>query len=233
MKHILISIVTPIYNEEAIIASSVYQNIAAAASVTDCYEIILVDDNSTDRSRSIIESEFGKNELVSILHKEVNEGFGGAVKSGIASAKGKYILCVPSDSPLSPAIFSLFFENAVKADVLVSYRKERRGYSVLMKFNSIVFHALVSVLFNMQLRDYNWIHMYHRRIFDEGKIVITYPGIFMLSEVLIKAKRKGYTFYEFEVEQNERLTGIASASRLPTMAKTLFDIFHFWITGKA
>ncbi|MBS1618320.1 MAG: hypothetical protein JST76_07370 [Bacteroidetes bacterium] len=69
--------------------------------------------------------------------------------------------------------------------------------------------------------------MYDRKIFSEGGIVIEYDGIFMLAEILIKAKKKGYSFYEFEVEQKQRLTGIATASRPSAIIRTLRDIIFF------
>ncbi len=110
---------------------------------------------------------------------------------------------------------------------MVSFRKEKVGYSLQKKINSWVYHFLVSYLFSMNLKDYNWIHMYNRRIFNNKDVFIEHNGIFMLAEVLIKAKKKGFTFYEFEVVQIERLTGIATASKLSAIVKTIFEIISF------
>ena len=134
---------------------------------------------------------------------------------------------MPADSPLTPELYRAFSTHAPKADVLVSYRQKRIGYTPLMLFNSWLYHFTISVLFGMRLRDYNWIHLYHRKIFTEGKISIEYKGIFMLAEILIKAKRKDFTFYEFEVQQTQRLTGIATASKPSAMLCTFFDVVSF------
>lgn len=120
---------------------------------------------------------------------------------GFSIAKYTYIMCVPVDSPLDENMFTAFTKHIHHADVLVSYRVARLGYSFRMKLNSWLFHILVSFLFNMKLKDYNWIHLYHRKIFDEGKISIQSKGLFALAEVLIKANKRAFTFCEFPVSQ--------------------------------
>jgi hypothetical protein len=69
-----------------------------------------------------------------------------------------------------------------------------------------------------------WIHMYHRKLFEQGEIQIEYNGIFMLAEILIRAHRKGYTFYEFEVKQTQRLTWIATSAKPSTLIQSFFDV---------
>jgi hypothetical protein len=69
--------------------------------------------------------------------------------------------------------------------------------------------------------------MYHRRIFDNG-VTIQSKGMFMLAEVLIAAKKKGYTFYEIPVRQTQRITGVATASKLSTILKTLKEILSYY-----
>ena len=64
------------------------------------------------------------------------------------------------------------------------------------------------------------------------KIEIQYDGLFMFAEVLIKAKRKGFSFYEFPVEQTQRVTGIASASKVRNVLVTLSNIVSFFYKFK-
>ena len=223
-----ISVIIPAFNEEAIIANavSVAESILVAAGAD--FEIIVINDGSNDNTGEILDRQFAQIPHISIHHKPKNEGFGSAIRSGIKLATRQFIFCVPVDSPLTTALYQAFSSNVYKADVLVSYRRQKVGYSIRKHINSWVYHWLVSRLFGMNLRDYNWIHLYNRRIFDEGKIEIEYNGIFMLAEILIKAQRKGFTFYEFEVEQTERLTGIATASKFSAIIRTLGEMTDFW-----
>lgn len=222
-----VSVIIPAYNEEAIIKNAVKNALDILVAANIDFEIIIVNDGSSDNTGAILDEFFTGHSNITVYHNPHNEGFGGAIRCGVKLAKKPFIFCVPADSPLTVALYQAFSSNAHKADVLVSYRRAKLGYSVKKHINSYVYHKLVTVLFKMNLRDYNWIHMYNRKIFDEGKIEIEYNGIFMLAEILIKAKRAGFTFFEFEVEQTERLTGIATASRFTAILKTLVDIIGF------
>lgn len=224
---IRLSVITPIYNEEDIIVKSTEENIAVLKTFGIDYEVILVNDGSSDSSKQLIENAFSTEKQIIIHNKATNEGMGSALRKGIELSTKDYIICVPADSPLSAFTFKEFIAHLHSADVLVSYRIKRLGYTRRMLLNSWVFHVLVTSLFGMNLRDYNWIHLYSRRIFTEGKVSIEYNGLFMLAEILIKCQRAGYSFCEFPVHQNERLTGIASASKPINVIKTLLALLHF------
>jgi glycosyltransferase involved in cell wall biosynthesis len=158
-----------------------------------------------------------------IVHKE-NGGFGSAIKKGISIAKNEYIICIPADSPLDEQTAKSFFEAHLKSDIVVSYRLERKGYSKWMLLNSKVFHFLVSNLFNIKLKDFNWIHLYKTEIFNH--VDIQSKGIFMLAEVLVKAKKLKYSFIEIPVYQRQRLTGIATASKPSAVIKTILEMIR-------
>lgn len=226
-KNVSLSLITPVYNEDEIIVNATIINIEVLKNAGLEYEIILVNDGSTDNSKKAIDTHLAILPQVEVFHKEKNEGMGSAIRKGISLSNKEYIICVPADSPLNKDSFNAFLNNINKADVMVSYRIKRKGYSPRMLLNSFVFHYLVTWLFNIHMRDYNWIHLYHRKIFDEGKILIESKGIFMLAEILIKAKRLGYTFIEFPVEQHERLTGLATAGKISAVIKTFKEIWLF------
>jgi glycosyltransferase involved in cell wall biosynthesis len=227
MSDFSVSVIIPAFNEEAIIETSVNQALQILKCHSADFEVIIVNDCSSDRTREILDSKFSQFKEISIIHKVKNEGFGSAIRTGISNSTKEFLFCVPVDSPLTTDLFLSFRENSNKADVLVSYRKKRLGYSTLMLFNSWLYHLIISILFGLRLKDYNWIHLYNRKIFDQGEIKIDYNGIFMLAEILIKAKQKGYTFYEFEVIQTQRLTGIATSAKPSVVFQTFMDMLVF------
>ncbi len=223
-----VSVVTPIYNEEEIVVQAIHQNLDALNQLQCNYEIIVVNDGSTDKSRGLLEKHFAHFEKIKIIHHSKNEGFGRAVMSGIKQANKDYILCIPSDNPLSLSMLKNFAAAAEKADIIVGYRNGRNGYTPMMRLNAQVFHGAVTTLFNIQLRDFNWIHMYSRNFFAERKVKVQSTGIFMLAEILIRAKKEGCTFHEIFIEQSVRVSGVASASKLSTMVKTLKELLLFY-----
>src|SRR5690554_6824579 len=128
MNSYSISIVTPIFNEEEIVESTLIKNIEILNSRNINYEVIVVDDASTDDSLIIL-NELSKTYSFKLISHKVNMGFGGAVKSGIEAAQKDYILCLPADNPLDKDIYSAFESNLGKADLLISYRRKRLGYT--------------------------------------------------------------------------------------------------------
>jgi len=222
-----LSVVIPAYNEEQYVKESVEINLDILQNSTVDYEVIIVDDGSSDATADIIKQHFSSSHNVKIFVKNRNEGFGGAVRFGIKKASKDYILVVPVDSPLTKDVFNQFIQNIGKGDILLGYRIEKKGYTFRMKLNSVVYHFLISTLFNLKLRDHNWMHLYPSKLFKEDKVSISSKGIFMLAEVLVRAKRLGYTFYEFPVDHQIRTTGVATASTFSAGLRTLAELFKF------
>jgi glycosyltransferase involved in cell wall biosynthesis len=228
MNPVEFSIIVPVFNEEELIVDSLSRTIDSLKSFKITYEIIVVDDGSSDASEYLVRQAFGSlSELRQCKHIK-NMGLGAALRTGILHAVGEFILCVPVDSPLNKKVLGSFINNRAKGDVLVGYRINRKGYTWYMKFNSYLYAHMVSILFNIKLRDYNWVHSYHRRIFDKGKVTINNNRIFMLAETLIKARDLGFVIYEFPVDQEVRIAGTPSASKVKNMIQTMLDLFRFY-----
>lgn len=226
-----LSVIVPVFNEQEIIEGAILKNLRILNESGLVFEMVVVNDGSSDSSATIIDKVTNGTDRVSVYHHIKNVGLGGAMRTGIQHSRMDYITVMPADSPLTEKLLHGFYDHMSSATVVVAYRRERRGYSTRMKVNSGAFHLLVSLLFNMRLKDYNWIHLYPRTLFMDGNVIITYSGLFALAEILIKAKWARYRFEEFEVEQQERLTGIASASQLINVIKTLRDLIHFRIVS--
>lgn len=224
-KQISLSLIIPVYNEEETILSAIESNLNALKKYLTNYEIIIVNDGSQDNSQAIINNFINGKENFIAIEKEINQGMGSAVRLGIEHAKFDYILPVPADCPLDENTLNNFLSNLDKVDVLIGYRPQRVGYSLRMQINSIVFHKLISRLFKINLKDYNWIHLYKRKIFFDDGITISSNGIMMLAEILIKAERKGMFMKEIEIVQRARLTGTATAAKFITVIKTIIEIF--------
>lgn len=227
-KNISLSLIIPVFNEEQSVQAAIESNLYALNQQLTQFEIIVVNDGSDDSSQEIINQFIKDRSNISSIQKEKNEGIGSAIRTGIYNAKYDYVFPVPVDCPLDNETLSLFLSQLGNADVIAGYRPKRVGYSVRMRMNSYLFHAIISFLFNVKLKDYNWIHLYKRKIFIKDGIEITSNGIVMLAEVLIKSLRKGLSVKEIEVVQRERLTGIATASKFTTLLKTFKEIISLY-----
>ena len=128
--------------------------------------------------------------------------------------------------PAEPADLAPFTKQFGQADVIVGVREQRLGYNPLMRVNAWLYPKLVATLFGLRLRDVNWIHAYRRSLFT--RITLTQRGIPMLVEALVRLRDLGATFVEVDVQMKIRLGGVASASRLKVMWRTLTGLFTFW-----
>lgn len=224
-----LSVIMPIYNEEDLILNSIETNLSILSGSGLDYELILVNDGSTDNTEKVIQQHFSfDNRLV--YHKKENGGFGSAVSRGISLARKENIVFMSVDSPFTPEVFEAFASQIGTTDVLVAYRRKRLGYTARMHLNSWLFHKMVRLLFGLRLRDYNWVHLYKKHIFDT--ISIEYNGIFMLAEVLIKAKRKGFSIAEFPVDMIKRSGGVATAGSWKVAFRTLGDLLDFYFSKR-
>lgn len=220
-----LSVVLPAYNEEVLLDGCVRRLHGALASLRVPAEIIIVNDGSRDRTREIADRLATELPGVIALH-QVNQGIGGAFRTGTTRATGDYLILWPADMPAEPADLAPYTAQFGRADVIVGVRQQRLGYNPLMRFNAWLYPKLVATLFGLRLRDVNWIHAYRRSLF--ARITLTQRGIPMLVEALVRLRDLGATFVEVDVQMKVRLGGVASASRLRVMWRTLTGLLAFW-----
>lgn len=222
---VALSVILPAYNEEALLEDCVLRLHGALAALGVAAEIVIVNDGSRDGTAGIADRLARELAGVVAVH-QANQGIGGAFRTGVQHATGDYLILWPADMPAEPADLAPYTTQFDKADVIVGVRRARVGYNPLMRFNAWLYPQLVATLFGLRLRDMNWIHAYRRTLFT--RITLTQRGIPMLVEALVRLRDLGATFVEVDVVMKQRLGGVASASRLKVMWRTLTGLFSFW-----
>ena len=227
---ISISVVMPAYNEEMSIVDAVKQNIETFSSQNLDYEIVIIDDNSTDRSWEIIKELAEKYPEVFCYHHEKNLGPGGAFQTGVTKAKKEYIIFVPFDNPLTIDDLKSYIPRLGICDVVVGVRAERVGYNYFAKVASFLYNRImIPLLFNIGISDVNWIQVYRRHYFEDGTLHIGKTKIFFLVELLIQARRNNLIIVEIPSGMNRRLYGIPTCTRFSVMWATFWDAIKFFI----
>lgn len=113
----LISIVVPVYNTEQYLSSCVF---SVLNQQYGNFELILVDDGSTDKSAGICDEFADKDSRIKVIHKK-NGGLSSARNEGVKAASGKYICFIDSDDIVSNLYLSTLYENAVRNCADVSF----------------------------------------------------------------------------------------------------------------
>ena len=191
-------------------------------------EILIVDDRSLDGSAQLADAlalEYGN---LRVFHHPHNLGIGGAFCTGVAQARGEWVILIPADLALQPAELPRYLQAAQGADVVVGLRSDRSDYTLLRRLVSWGNIRLIQLLFGMRERQFQYISMYRRAVLQAIEIEY-WRSAFFLAEILIKAKAHGYRLVEVEIRYAPRLKGKPTGAKLRLVLRTVADILHFWL----
>jgi glycosyltransferase involved in cell wall biosynthesis len=220
-----LSMVVPAFNEEATLDACIRTMSETLRGVGITHEIILVDDGSCDRTGEIADQLAREVPCVQV-HHQVNQGIGGAVRTGIKASCGQYVMLWPVDMPCRMRDLQPYITCLGRASVIVGTRRRRQGYNLLMLMNAWLYPRIVFGLFGLWLRDVNWICLYDGPMLRDVRL--NQSGIPMLAEILVRLRDRGATFLEVDVEMTARVSGVPSAARPRVMWKTLLGLLQLW-----
>jgi polyisoprenyl-phosphate glycosyltransferase len=121
------SLVIPVFNEELIIDQLYSRCTEALAKITDEWEIICVDDGSTDRTLELLTSYHQKDKRFKLVSLSRNFGHQAAILAGMSFAKGEYIGIIDGDLQDPPEVLQQFYDKAKEGfDVVYAVRKKRK-----------------------------------------------------------------------------------------------------------
>ena len=222
-----LTVLIPSFNEEENLPSTLPAVIAACETQTRSFEILVVDDGSSDRTAEIVRDFADRDPRVRLHQHPQNLGPGSGIKTGVGLARGDFIIFIPADIAMDLGQLHRYMEKArAGADIVVGIRSDRRDYTARRKLNSYAYIALVKALYLMPQRQFNYIHLYRRDVFDHVRI--EYSGVFITAEILIKARDLGYRLVEVDIDYVPRVAGEATCGKPVVIRKTARELFHFW-----
>lgn len=225
-----ISILTPAYNEEHSLESSVKKTLKTFKDLKLDFEIIIVDDFSEDHTWDIAVQLSDQSPRIQAVRLERHQGQGDAFRKGIMSATKEFVIFVPVDNPMDTDDIEAYLKRIDVCDIIVGVRAERVGYTSLAQFLSFVYNRiLIPLMFNIGFSDVNWIQMYRRELFINKTLSYESTSFFWLVEVLVNAKRNRLIIVEVPAKMKKRIYGTKTNTRIPVLIKTFFDMLrYFW-----
>ena len=224
------SILVPAYNEEKTLEKVVRELLGILPSLADDFEILIIDDGSSDGTGKIADELAGKESRVRVVHHATNRGFGGTQSTGFRQAHMPYITLVPGDAQFPAGDLRKFAPLADEADIVLGYRVDRRD-SWGRRFQTAVFRQVLRVLFGFMYRDINWVKLYRREKVAGIEIVSRKAGVD--AEVLLKALRRGARVKEVQVGYLPRQAGVAASSRPTVIAATVIELIGLRLRSRA
>src|ERR1039457_709493 len=168
-----ISILFPMWNEEAGIRHAVAaareacEALRASGEVED-WEIIIVDDASTDTTGEIAEDLAARDPRIRAAHHLANRKLGGAIRTGLEHTRHELILYSDADLPFDmwEVAKACRLLRSYRADIVSAYRHDRTGEGWLRALYSYGYNLLVRLVFGVRVRDVNFaFKLCRRRIF--------------------------------------------------------------------
>ncbi|MFN2645595.1 MAG: glycosyltransferase [Burkholderiales bacterium] len=152
-----VSIVIPVYNEEANIAELVERVGTAMRRSGKSFELILVDDGSRDRSAAKLEALAGERPWLKPLYLIRNYGQSAALQAGFDAAQGEVIVTLDGDlqnDPEDVPDLLKMLDEQPQIDVISGWRKDRQDRAVSRKLPSVVANSVISRVTGVRLHDY-------------------------------------------------------------------------------
>ncbi len=220
-----LSIVVPVFNEEESLDELLASIERAIAPSGHSYEVVFVDDGSTDGTFDRLKALPETRGHVRAFSFRRNLGKSQALLCGFQKAKGEYILTMDADLQDDPGNFPRMYEQlrAERADIVSGWRRERRDNALKVVASRIFNRLTVRLLFGSSFKDMNsGLKLYRAEVARELHL---YGGMHRFIPVI--ATEMGYRVVECPITHNERKYGVSKYSpvKILTEMPDLLTVF--------
>ncbi len=222
-----ITVFFPAYNDGGTIASMVISADLVCRSLTSDYEIIVVNDGSADYTAEMLDELETRYPHLRVVQHIKNRGYGGALRSGFASATKDLVFYTDGDAQYDPRELRLLVA-ALRNDVdAVNGYKIERHDPLHRKIIGRLYHHSVKVWFGLKLRDVDCdFRLIRRKVFDRVKLESS-SGVICV-ELMKRIQDAGFVVAEVPVHHFHRAYGISQFFNFRRVFKTLVDLTRLW-----
>ena len=223
-----ISVFFPAYNDEASIAGLVGEALALLPSLTDDFEVIVVDDGSTDGTAAVLERLAREDPHVRAVRHEVNRGYGAALRTGFASATKDLVFYTDGDGQYDVRELTLLRPLLAEGVDIVNGYKIQRADGWQRKAIGAAYNGLAHLLFSIPIRDVDCdFRLVRRRAVERVELVSSSGSICV--ELVHKLHRAGCVFAEVPVRHRPRAHGRSQFFTFRRVARTALDLLSLWL----
>ena len=213
-----LTIVIPALNEQEKIAETIEGVLPLARDLLDDFEIILIDDGSTDDTGAIMDRFATEESRIVVVHHAQRQGVGAGFKSALQRAKFDGITLIPGDHAFQNQGIARMFRAAGAADIVITYRDNQSDRSLNRSFQSHSLRLLLNCTFGFWLFDYHSMIIYPVKWLRQ--IPVKADGYGYQICALISLLQLGLTHVQVPVSLNAELKGSSRALR----PRTYFEL---------
>ncbi len=203
-----LSLFFPAHNERENLEKVVRNAVALCPELTPDFEILIIDDGSTDGTSALADELAGSYQGVRVIHHRVNRGYGGALQSGFRNAVKELVFYTDGDGQFDLDELRDILPLVQDADVVTCYRTNRQD-PWLRCLNTWLFEKAVFLCFGLKVRDPDCaFKIYTQRVLQT--IQMTSTGAMIDVEMLLQAQRSGFRLVQRGVKHLPRNAGTPS-----------------------
>ena len=221
-----LSVVLPAYDEAENIEAVVSRSIAVLEPLIESFEIIVVNDGSSDGTAEIIDRLGQQDSRVRPVHHDTNGGYGQALRSGFEAAAGDLIMFMDADRQFDMSDITALLPFVDHYDIVAGYRIDRND-ALYRKIYAKIFDIAVWILFGVHVRDVDCAFKIYR-----GDLIrampLSMPGALINTEMLAMAKRMRASLVEVGVHHYPRTAGKSSGGSPRVVFRAMGETIRLW-----
>lgn len=221
-----LSVVIPAFNEEDSLGFVLNDILKHLPKYFKDFEIVVIDDGSTDQTPQIAEAYAKKSKRVKVFHQP-NSGYNFAMIQGLKAASKDYIGYMQADGQNQVKDFIQCYKLLPEYDLVLAGRGRPADYNFVRLILHYGCFTLYYILFGLQYDDPHWVYFWKAKEVKKLELDPT-GGVFLLAESLIKFKRRGLLIIEVPSVYRSRMGGQQNAVKLKVIQRTLKSIFRLW-----
>lgn len=218
-----LSAVLPAFNEAGVIATTVRRTHAAlAASGISRFEVIVVNDGSTDATASECRRVMDELSGVRLVSHDANRGYGAALRTGFEAAREPAIFLMDSDGQFDPDEIGRLLEHWDGRTMVCGYRAQRSD-PFARRLSNRAFFAIVNAVVGRTARDVNCAFKLFPQPVGRGLVS---EGALISTELLLAGRRRGYRIVDVAVTHAPRVTGAATGANPRVVARAFKELWQ-------
>ncbi|HEY5619527.1 MAG TPA: glycosyltransferase family 2 protein [Vicinamibacterales bacterium] len=223
-----VSFFFPAYNDGGTIASLVIRAVQVASRLTPDFEVIVVNDGSSDATREIADELARTYPQVRALHHPRNRGYGGALRTGFAAATKELVAYTDGDAQYDPGELEVLWQRLTpEVDVVTGYKISRSDPLHRIVIGRL-YHYVVKLLFRLRVRDVDCdFRLMRRDVFNRVRLERD-TGVICL-EMMRKIQDAGFHTVEVPVHHYHRAHGRSQFFNFRRVFWTGVDVLKLWI----
>ena len=217
-----VSFVVPALNEEGVVEAVIREIWTTLDALIASYEIILIDDGSTDRTGEIMDRLARELPHMRVLHNMPNIGLGASYRRGVAEARLDYVMMLCGDGGVPASSLPPIIARIGAADIVVPYMLNLKQIKTPLRYLvSRAYTHLLNLLSGHRLNYYNGLPVHRRALLDQ--VTMTSSGFGFQGEILVKLLKSGCTFVQVGVMGAET-TNKTSVFRIKNLLSVAFTV---------